>query len=146
MASSLMSLPQSTIHQIKSSHVLNPPLKLAAQQQRWHPIQVRFVFLSQITPKETPKTSKQTDDLVFLTPFNKGHDNNRLSTSASSSKQDVKDSIELNAQKKLNDMKRRALARYGEPPTVSPLSANVTLSARRNFRPPSTGNLKVTPK
>eukprot|EP00112_Aurelia_sp_Birch-Aquarium-sp1_P002215 Seg1237.6 transcript_id=Seg1237.6/GoldUCD/mRNA.D3Y31 product="Breast cancer type 2 susceptibility protein" protein_id=Seg1237.6/GoldUCD/D3Y31 len=49
----------------------------------------------------------------------------------------VKDSIELNAQKRLNEKKMNALSRYGELPAVSPLPASMTPNTRKGFRPPS---------
>eukprot|EP00794_Sanderia_malayensis_P007105 gene7105-7908_t len=43
-----------------------------------------------------------------------------------------------NVQKRLNNMKRRALARYGEPDCISsPSAANITPRARRAFKPPT---------
>ncbi len=72
------------------------------------------------TPKQNQSYKKGN-----LTPIN------------SSSCEDCKDSVVLDAQKRLNDMKRRALTRYGEPDGLSTSPANITPKARRAFKPPS---------
>ncbi|XP_065058550.1 breast cancer type 2 susceptibility protein-like [Rhopilema esculentum] len=47
------------------------------------------------------------------------------------------ETLERSAQKKLNDRKSKALARYGEPKPLSPLPTVMTPRARLDFKPPS---------
>ena len=47
------------------------------------------------------------------------------------------ETLERSAQKKLNDRKSKALARYGEPKPLSPLPTVMTPRSRLDFKPPS---------
>lgn len=44
---------------------------------------------------------------------------------------------ERHAQKRLNDKKRKALEKYGEPSSLSPFAAVITPKTKRAFKPPS---------
>ena len=92
-------------------------------------------------PTSSSVVPPKSTTAALRTPYSRGTpvrpNSHEHSYKMATPKTEVKDSIELDAQKRLNEIKRKALARYGELPAVSPLPASMTPSSRKGFRPPS---------